>query len=735
MIIDMSSRPQREVKPIRTLANNQGRNVAAAAARAAVRPKTVRRAVRPTKTVRLNSGSLPKGKDKLIPRLKPLISQVTNDKDLQNFLISMYDETANNKYTVDLFGGKTEEEARRKIAIHVDLFSNELYRGSTPQMSFNIKGDDMINLAYLMYLDMIHDTTIPKSMTFKTFCGETITVSVKVSAPTAGNKKATKIVKKTQKSPVYILFGKGLIAKETEYIKTINAFIVNEKGKAEIAVKNNLPSIYPKILERDVTIRMDQVTPNILTPGHNMFLSIDQEDEKATVTLDIQKTKYTIPGGGTGKIMYPLVSVANLMDPGKNMLIESAKEDSKYFMLGLNNRDIRSRLTWNYKEPKFTINHDNGATTIGAYYTDTARVTNNNRNTATKRGYAYIIKNNKGEYRFTSNISKAKAKEGSTGEKVAKFLGDFLQALTVVSYVKNNPRDSKYHYCLATGDAMLANNYIFLCSRSGVSPNLWMATSTQQVSKVYGKMIDNIRTVQPAPTLVRNAPNVSNGDEVVSSGNNRTEGSGNTINKRNTRKSPNVNEGTGESNGTRGNNNNKALAGMLGRVAPKPTPIQIRNSNNNSNNNMNNNNKALAGMLGRIAPPPPPQGQKRKRENNNNNNNNNNKNKNKNAQSGVGSRNSMAGNKKNNLKNNATGGKKPKINVNVAQRNRLINNLKNKGLSKNVINRFIKNYNTGTKGVNQILQEVKTKANAKREQNAKNAAALRQLKKLRPELF
>lgn len=65
-------------------------------------------------------------------------------------------------------------------------------------MSFNIKGDDMINFAYLMYLDMIHDTTIPKSMPFKTFCGETITVSVKVPAPTTGNKKATKTVKKTQ---------------------------------------------------------------------------------------------------------------------------------------------------------------------------------------------------------------------------------------------------------------------------------------------------------------------------------------------------------------------------------------------------------------------------------------------------------------------------------------------------------------------------------------------------------
>jgi hypothetical protein len=569
----MSSRPRRETRPIRTLANNQARNIAEAAAR----PKTVRRTVKP------NNGSLPRVKGNLIPRLKQLISRVTNDKGLQNFLISMYDETANDKYTVELFGGKTEEEAKRKIGVHVDLFSKELYRGSTPQMSFNIKGDDMINFAYLMYLDMIHDTTIPKSMPFKTFCGETITVSVKVPAPTTGNKKATKTVKKTQKSPVYILFGKGLKAKETEYIKTINAFIVSG-GKPEIAVKNNLPSIYPKILDRDVTIRMDQVTPNILTPGHNMFLSIDQEDEKATVTLDIQKTKYNIPGGGTGKIMYPLVSVANLMDPGKNMLIESAKEDSKYFMLGLNNRDIRSRLTWNYKEPKFVINHDNGSTTIGAYYTDVARVVNNNRNTSTKRGYAYNIKNNKGEYRFASNISKGKAKDGSTGEKVAKFLGDFLQALTVVSYIKGNT-NSKYHYCLATGDAMLANNFVFLCSRSGVSPNLWMATSTQQVSKVYGKMIDNIKTVRPAPTLVRNAPNVSNGDEVVSSGNNRSEGGGNSNNRgfvgrifggTVNRKSVNntqSNAGSSQGSVSRNNNNNNVSSGVK----------RARNNNNNVN--------------------------------------------------------------------------------------------------------------------------------------------------------
>jgi len=655
----MSTRPQREVKPIRTLANNQGRNAAAAAARRAkpqtVGPKTMekKRKRSPEAAVvniaRINV--LPTGKGTLIPILKILISQVTNDEDLQHFLISMYDETANNQYTVDLFGGKTKEEAKQRIAVHIDIFSNKLYRGSTPQMSFNIKGDDMMNLAYLMYLDMLHDTTIKKNMTFKTFCKESIQVSVKVPAPTEKDKKKTKMVKKIQKSPVYILFGKELKAKETDYIKLVNAFIAESGGKAELAVKNNLPSIYPKILEKEVTIRKDQVTPSILTPGHNMFLSVDQEDEKATVTLDIQRTKYTLPNGTEGKIMYPLVSVANLMDPGKNMLIESAKEDSKYFMLGLNNKDIRSRLTWNYKQPKFTINHDNGETTIGAYYTDVARVTNNNRNTTTKRGYAYKIKNNKGEYRFASNISKAKAKDGSTGEKIAKFLGDFLQALTVVSYIKGNT-NSKYHYCLATGDAMLANNFIFLCSRSGVSPNLWMATSTQQVSKVYGKMIDQIQVVKPAPTQVRNAPNYSIRNEVVSSGNNRTDGGGNSSN-----------------------------SGILGRIFGRAPSTSRNSTNRNKPRTPNRNNGGNANNTVSIA------GSSQGSVSRNNNNNNVSQRPQKRARN-----------------NNNNVNQPPAKRVNVS-RNKLIQNLKKRNLPNFVINGLMKSYDNKTKTANRIIRD------------------------------
>lgn len=669
----MSERPRRNPKPIQRIENEQARNAEAAAARAAARPRTAKpRTVKP-KTVKpstavatARSGVLPKGKDTLIPRLIPLISQVTSDTDLQHFLISIYDETSNDEYTKSLFGGKTDKEAKDKIAVHADLFSKKLYRGSSPQMSFTLKGDDMINLAYLMYLDMLHDETIKKDMTFQTFCKENITVSVKVPAPTKKDKRKTKMVKKTQKSPVYILFGTGLKPKMTDFIKTVQGFIDESGGKAEIAVKSNLPSIYSNILKKEVTIRKDQVSPRILTPGHNMFLSVDQEDEKATVTLDIQRTKYQLPNGTEGKIMYPLVSVANLMDPGKNMLIESAKEDSKYFMLGLNNRDIRSRLTWNYKQPKFTINHDNGSSTIEAYYTDIAQITNNtNTNRKTKRGYAYRIRNNKGEYRFPSNMSKAKAQTGSTGEKVAKFLGDFLQALTVTSYVKNN-NNPKYHYCLATGDAMLANNFLFLCSRSGVSPNLWMATSTKQVSKVYGKMIDDIQIVKPAPTLVRNAPNVNeriaNTNNEASSGSNRTEGGGNSNNRGFFGRIFGGNS-TRRPNATRSQVNNRV-------VNKKPVNNGVRRMN------VNNTASVAGSSSGSVS-----------RNNNNNNVTSNNRRGQKRVRN-----------------NNANVNQPPAKKINV-MRNRLIQNLKKKNLPNFVINGLVKSYDNKQKTANQIIRE------------------------------
>ena len=85
-----------------------------------------------------------------------------------------------------------------------------------------------------------------------------------------------------------------------------------------------------------------------------------------------------------------------------------------------------------------------------------------------------------------------------------------------------------------------------------------------------------------------------------------------------------------------------------------------------------------------------------------------------NAQSGVGSRNSIVGNKKNNINNNASfsgnsqpnnRAKKLKINVNVAQRKKLLKNLKSKRVPNRTIESLMKNYNNKKMSYNQVIRE------------------------------
>ena len=61
---------------------------------------------------------LPKKKVDLISKLVTLVQEVTKDIDLQHFLISLYDETANDKYTGDLFGGRSVDIAKKIIQNH-----------------------------------------------------------------------------------------------------------------------------------------------------------------------------------------------------------------------------------------------------------------------------------------------------------------------------------------------------------------------------------------------------------------------------------------------------------------------------------------------------------------------------------------------------------------------------------------------------------------------------------------
>ena len=726
VIIDMSSRPQREVKPIRTLANNQGRAAAEAASRAADKPRTVRRAVRPKTVVR------PKGKN-----IQPQPKRKLEAKNAQSRVLTILDALSKGKnpkvYNM-LFS--IYRDASSTLINRLELDDNALIESIEQQykvMSQNIRQsgkeknilsldfetpDDKINFCLLMWLDISHDQKPTpgkkqedRRTNFETFLGGNIVKTFFGENLTYTND--TEIMKRMKRLGIITTTKKKMSG------KTVIGMLEGlwPGSSFENKIKVNLPFIFG-VAEPVTTLAVGPKLSNSAKNKENqpIYVTIDSESKLKSISSLIENAKYPFEyrnkSTGQRKIitryyLKPIITLANRVDPGRLMPASGVTQEFSKLMQEADK--LKSTQLYNVKDCDFEI----GETSLTL---DTVG-----------RG-KFSLKINGIEIPY--GITAGEAKKATNAKDIlSKFLGDFMQILTVLS------KPVSQRIVLGTLDGVMCGMCCFLSkSLMKQEPRLFIDMSFEQGNQIVMYGVSDLfkigKNVKPqVSTVGSNFISNNNNTSEVSSGNNRSEG-GKTINKRNTIKSPNMNEGTGESNGNRGNNRNRALAGMLGRVAPKPIPIQIRNSN--SNNNMNNANRALAGMLGRMGPS---QGQKRKRENNNN--------KNKNTQSGVGSRNSMAGNKKNNLKNNAGSGnsqpnnraKKPKINVNVAQRNRLLKNLKNKGLSKNVINRFIKNYNNGTKGVNQILQEVKAKDNAKRQQNAKNAAALRQLKQLRPELF
>jgi hypothetical protein len=559
----------------------------------AVRPKTI-----------VPKNALSTQQKKLIDQLDTLVGEMTRgNRDLHDFIISFYDETSNNEFTMKLFGGKSISEAKQIIQKHINLFSRDLLRGSEVKEKFELKGDDVINFAYLMFLDMKHDATIPTSMTFEQYC--------KASWVQGG---------KQVRSPVYIMFGRELTPKLTEFIKKIenivnNATNTNGKkyGSMEKAIKYNLPTIYQDIPDmfKGISVAYAQINENFLKGGNNLFLALDQEDEKHTATLNISRTRYNLPNGSKAKLLYPFVSVANLLDPGKNMLIDSAKEDSKYLMNAVTSNSsvvgntaanrITSRLTWNYYKPKFVIKHDYGETVIDVYYTKQAGPKRD------KRGYAVGVLNpgSREPYRLEAKVSKDKASRGTSADKLSKFFGDFLQALSTINQIKKN-KVRNHNFCLTTGDAMLANMFVFMCSHGSprpVTPKLWLVLSKNQRSFLYG-MNDIVQVANAAPTRVINVPNTT---QEATSGSNRSNSNNRQRNVtpiRTSNVSNNGREGSGNSS------NVNARPGFFGRVArlfggnkkqsaksnstrsPKFKP-QTPKSTNNRNvvmNNVNNNN-------------------------------------------------------------------------------------------------------------------------------------------------
>jgi len=637
----MSARPQREKKPIITLANNQGRNVAAAAARAAARPKTVRRAVRPT----------PKGKN-----IQPQPKRKLEAKNAQSRVLTILDELSKGKnpkvynmlYSIYRDASSTlinrlelDDNALIETIEQQYKVMNENIRqsgGENNKLTLNFKSyEDKLNFCLLMWLDISHDQkpipgkkqedrrtnfeTFLKGNIVKTFFGENLTYT-----------NDTEIMKRMKKLTIITTTKKKMSG------RTVIGMLKGlwPGSNFENKIKVNLPFIFG-VAEPVTTLAVGPKLSNSAKNKENqpIYVTIDSESKQKSISSLIENAKYPFEyinkSTGQRKIitryyLKPIITLANRVDPGRLMPASGVTQEFSKLMQEADK--LKSTQLYNVKDCDFKI----GKTSLTL-------------DTVGRGKFSLKINGNEIPYGITAGEAK---KATNAKDILSKFLGDFMQILTVLS------KPVSQRIVLGTLDGIMCGMCCFLSkSLMNQEPRLFIDMSFEQGNQIVMYGVSDLfkigKNVKPqVSTVGSNFISNNNNTIEVSSGNNRTEGGGNTNNNQSIRNSPSVSR-----NSTTRNNGGNVPMGNANNTASIAGSSQGSVSINNNKNNMNSNSQR------------PP---KRARNNNNNVN------------------------------------QPPEKRVNVS-RNKLIQNLKKKNLPNFVITGLVKSYDNKRKTANQVIRE------------------------------
>jgi hypothetical protein len=556
----MSSRPRRETRPIRTLANNQARNVAEAAARAAARPKTVRpRTVGKTNIQPQNQRNLlPKNAQSRVLAILDSLSQGKNDK-IYNMLYSIYRDAASTLFTrLELDDNALIASIEEQYKVVSDNIRQA--GGATNTLSLNFKtSDDKINFCLLMWLDMSHDGTVGtnfetfmKSSIVKTFLGENVPY-----------KKDTEMMSRMKRLGIITTTKKKMSGRKV--IGILKGLWPGSQFENKIKV--NLPFIFG-VQEPITTIAVSTKLSNSAKNRENkpIYVTIDSESEYKSISTLIENAKYPFTTSNGKKItryyLKPIITLSNRVDPGRLMPIKGVTEEFSKLMQKADK--LKSTQLYNVKDCDFKV----GKTrlTLG---------------TAGRGRFNLKINGNEVPYGITAGEAR---KASNDNDKLSKFLGDFMQILTVLSKPVNQ------RIVLGTLDGVLCGMYCFLSkSLMKEEPRLFIDMSFKQRNQIvmYGvsDLIQVGKNVKPQVSSIgSNFISNNNNSTEVSSGNNRSEGGGNsnnrgfvgrifggTVNRKSVNNTASI-AGSSQGSVSRNNNNNN--------VSQRP-PKRARNNNNN----------------------------------------------------------------------------------------------------------------------------------------------------------
>jgi hypothetical protein len=622
-ILDMSERPRRNPKPIQRIENEQARNAEAAAARAAARPRTAKPKINNIQPQNKRNLS-PKNAQSRVLAILDSLSQGKNDK-IYNILYSIYRDAASTLFTrLELDDNALIASIEEQYKVVSDNIRQA--GGAKNTLSLNFKtSDDKLNFCLLMWLDMSHDGTVGtnfetfvKSSIVKTFLGKTIPYN-----------KDTEMMSRMK--------GLGIITTEKTKKGVGKLKGLWPGSQFENKIKVNLPYIFG-VKEPITTIAVSTKLSNSAKNRDNkpIYVTIDSESEYKSISTLIENAKYPFTTSNGRKItryyLKPIITISNRVDPGRLMPIKGVTEEFSKLMQKADK--LKSTQLYNVKDCDFKV----GKTrlTLG---------------TAGRGKFNLKINGSEVPYGVTAGEAK---KASNDKDKLSKFLGDFMQILTVLSKPVNQ------RIVLGTLDGVLCGMYCFLSkSLMNEEPRIFIDMSFKQRNQIvmYGvsDLIQVGKNVKPqVSTVGSNFISNNNNSTEVSSGSNRTEGGG--------------------------NSNNRGFFGRIfgGNKKPANSGVVNKKPVNNGVRRMNVNNTAsVAGSSsGSVS-----------RNNNNNNVTSNNRRGQKRVRN-----------------NNANVNQPPAKKINV-MRNRLIQNLKKKNLPNFVINGLVKSYDNKQKTANQIIRE------------------------------
>jgi hypothetical protein len=395
----------------------------------------------------------------ILPYIKKIIDGVSpnSPKYIKDGLIYLYSNHFGNDQII-----KRSKESLNDIKIRIKKQLDVLEKNSVTaneKISVELSADQEIDLLFLIWCDMIHDQNISVTNDNRSFSKF---INSDIAKKLFGNRERTFIYTNYIKNLLGILRKnpKGEIGQQEFFFTNIPENNTKNIKKGTTKKDGWTTGWWEKIWKREIiqTVSYNNsnqnganyekntllLHPNEIKPElfkRQILVSIDQEPN---TSKNVSSALFRSKSGNTHvKLLQPTISLANLIDPGSNMVKNSINANKSFLdASNTSTNQIRSKVRWNLIPYEFKLGDMNIKTEL---------VQKPIKNGGFKYTYDYEINNEK----YRSNV--AKGTGNKTDDSISKFAGDFYQILTALRMQKENKL-----YIPASGDGMFCVIYAYL---------------------------------------------------------------------------------------------------------------------------------------------------------------------------------------------------------------------------------------------------------------------------------